>query len=94
MAKSIFKTIKALMTRPGRNLQVNEISVYVSGNRIVAQGVSTNEYGGRYSNEDTQTIFAKNLPNWLWNRLHDMRGKYFSVAENDEIVVYGDAGVA
>lgn len=94
MAKSIFKTIKALMTRPGRNLQVNEISVYVSGNRIVAQGVSTNEYGGRYSNEDTQTIYAKNLPNWLWNKLADMKGKYFAIDANDEMTIYGDAGVA
>ena len=92
--KSIFQAVRGLMTRQGRNLSVNEVDVYVSGNRIVAQGVCHNDCGGRYSNEDTETIPAVRIPNWLWRKFYDMKGKYFSIDESDNITVYGNAGVA
>lgn len=85
MAKSIFLGLRQHMTRPGRNYQVNELECFVGCGFIKVEGICRNEYGGGYSNRDAQVISASVLPNWLWNKLAEYVGKYFTIYDDDTI---------
>ena len=53
------------------NYQINRLDIIeVRENGIVIEGVSTNEYGGAYSNNDRQFIPKAELPNFAARKLY------------------------
>ena len=52
------------------NYMINRLDVEVMANGIIIEGVSTNEYGGAYSNNDKQFIPKYELPNFAVRKLY------------------------
>lgn len=53
------------------NYMINRLDIIeVKANGIVIEGVSTNEYGGAYSNNDRQFIPKYKLPNFAVRKLY------------------------
>ena len=52
------------------NYQITRLDIEVKANGIVIEGVSTNEYGGAYSNNDRQFIAKAELPNFAARKLY------------------------
>ena len=53
------------------NYVINRLDIIeVKANGIVIEGVSTNEYGGAYSNNDRQFIPKAELPNFAARKLY------------------------
>lgn len=58
------------------NYEVNELDVTLNENSITVTGVCRNEYGGRYSNEDTQDIDYTELTQECVDYLFSLSDKY------------------
>lgn len=58
------------------NYEVNELDVTLNENSITVTGVCRNEYGGRYSNEDTQDIDYDELTQECVDYLFSLSDKY------------------
>ena len=58
------------------NNEVNELDITLNASSITVSGVCRNEYGGRYSNEDTQDINYDDLSNECVDYLFSLSDKY------------------
>lgn len=58
------------------NYDVNELDVTLNESSITVTGVCRNEYGGRYSNEDTQDIYYDELTKECVDYLFSLSDKY------------------
>lgn len=58
------------------NYEVNELDVTLNESSITVTGVCINEYGGRYSNEDTQDIYYDELTKECVDYLFSLSDKY------------------
>ena len=64
-------------TEPQNRFEVNELDITLNENSITVSGIYRNEYGGRYSNDDTQDINYENLSNECVDYLFSLSDKYF-----------------
>lgn len=58
------------------NWDCNELDVTLNEDCITVTGVCSNEYGGRYSNEDTQDIYYNELTQECIDYLLSLSDKY------------------
>jgi hypothetical protein len=58
------------------NWNCNELDVTLNEDCITVTGVCRNEYGGRYSNEDTQDIYYNDLSQECVDYLLSLSDKY------------------
>ena len=58
------------------NNEVNELDITLNESSITVSGVYRHEYGGRYSNEDTQDINYDDLSNECVDYLFSLSDKY------------------
>ncbi len=86
--RDFFKAIRSLMVpvEGSNNYDVNMVMFSVYDNYIHVEGICVNEYGGGYGNADAQDICAEDMPNWLWNRLADLK-------QTNMVCVYKDGCV-
>lgn len=70
-------------TEPQNRFEVNELDITLNENSITVSGIYRNEYGGRYSNDDTQDINYENLSNECVDYLFSLSDKY----ETDKLIL-------
>ena len=63
-------------TEPQNRFEVNELDITLNENSITVSGIYRNEYGGRYSNDDTQDINYDDLSNECVDYLFSLSDKY------------------
>ena len=73
-ALEIFNTMRFHESQ--NNNEVNELDITLNESSITVSGVCRNEYGGRYSNEDTQDINYDDLSNECVDYLFSLSDKY------------------